>query len=151
MTKHAGVRIKLATPADRDVIRALQVVCLPHDRTIDPSTGVWWVGRDPAGIAVCYAGAKEYRYADESALVLTHAGVIERERGKGLQKKLIEARVRYARKAGLPEVWTYTALFNIPSGNSLIACGFQMWRPKTWGGEAVPEEDRFLYWRKKVK
>lgn len=150
MTKHAGVRIKLAEPTDRDVIRALQVVCLPYDYTIDPKTGVWWVGRDPAGIAVCYAGAKEHRVADEKALVMTHAGVIERERGKGLQKKLIDARIRYARKVDLAEVWTYTHRDNYPSSNSLIACGFQLWRPALWHG-APPEDSKFLYWRKKVK
>jgi GNAT superfamily N-acetyltransferase len=56
------------------------------------------------------------------------AGVHEEYRGRGLQKRLIRARVRHAKRIGWKYAITYT-IDNPPSENSLIGCGFKRYAP----------------------
>lgn len=116
--------------------------CHDHPRTL------WWVVTDGLEI-VAYAGAEEWKIDDEHALNLTRAGVLDAYRGRGLQRRLIRARIRYARKIGCQEVWTYTHWRNYPSANNLLRCGFSMWAPAFWGGCEVDfEPTSWLYWRR---
>lgn len=143
------VRITQAGAADVDAIRTLQRVCLPGEILVDPAKDAWWIGRDERGVAVCFAGARVYRAHDEHALLLTSAGVIPSARGKGLQRRLIAARLRYAQQLAIPYVWTYTATSNRPSSNNLIRSGFTLWKPTTWAGEST-DSDAWLYWSKRL-
>jgi GNAT superfamily N-acetyltransferase len=145
------VRIAQAEADDRDALKLLQRVCQPGDPMIDPTKDHWWIGRDEQGVAVCYGGARVYKANGEHALLLTAAGVIPSARGQKLQRRLIAARVRFARDEEIPIVWTYTATHNVASANSLIASGFKRWIPRSWAGEAVkPGDPEWEYWERKV-
>ena len=75
------------------------------------------------------------------------AGVAPLARGRGLQRRLIRARLGWARSEGATHAVTYTAPHNIKSSNNLIRCGFRMYSPrKPWAG--VPGAS--LYWLRRV-
>lgn len=81
---------------------------------------------------------------------LSRSGVLPECRGVGLQKALLRARIRYLKRHH-PEVshaLTYTMVTNAASSNSLIACGFKLWRPETGDWWVGPEVN---YWRKALR
>lgn len=61
---------------------------------------------------------------------LALSGVLPKYRGHGIQKRLIDARLRLARRFKEKCVVTYTIHGNCPSANSLIARGFRLYVPK---------------------
>jgi L-amino acid N-acyltransferase YncA len=72
---------------------------------------------------------------------MCRAGVIRNFQGHGLQKRLIQARIRKAR--ALNWEWLLTDTTDNPaSANSLIAMGFKLYEPKApWANK------NSLYWR----
>ena len=132
-------RIRLATADEMDDVVALDRETLPE---APPSADtVWWsawLGVELVG----YAGA---RPAWPGVAYLSRSGVAEAHRGNGIQKRLIRARVQWARRV-MPNTThcaTYTAPHNAPSMRALITCGFRPYEPVTEyaGPHAV-------YWRK---
>jgi GNAT superfamily N-acetyltransferase len=76
------------------------------------------------------------------AVYLARAGTLEAFRGRGLQKKLIRERLKFAKDLGMTQAITDTT-DNVASANALIATGFRMFEPDDpWG---LPNT---LYWRK---
>lgn len=125
----------------RHVLNMMDEHCFPMDE-LASKAGWWWIAwwaGEPAGFAGLRALAVEQHIG-----YLCRAGVLEHCRGHGLQKKLIRARIAYARRLGLRELVTDTTA-NIPSANSLISCGFKLYTPVTkWAF------DSSLYWRKSL-
>ena len=73
------------------------------------------------------------------------AGVLPAYRGQGLQKRLIKARVKKARRLGWTYLLTETILDNSHSQANLIDCGFRPYNPaKPWGDPSA------VYWRRKL-
>lgn len=116
----------------------------------------WWVARDEDGKPVAYAGARTFTtYSDDEEdedenrmAVLVRAGVLDSARGKGLQKKLIQVRTRWAQQQKARAAVTYTMPSNYRSSNNLIKCGFVMYMPEHgWVGEL----GEVLYWWKTLK
>lgn len=113
--------------------------CFPSDHRPVLENSLWWVvwrGKEPVG----YAGLRVCENAQNKGLgFLSRAGVLREHRGRGLQRRLIRAREMEARALGLTDLVTYVALWNCPSLNSLVACGYRFYRPADkWGGkEAV--------------
>lgn len=69
---------------------------------------------------------------------LERVAVLKKYRGKGIQKKLIDVRVKYARSQGWKGVLTYTTPDNYPSVNSLMHRGFSMYWPEwCWAGKEM--------------
>lgn len=124
------------------LLNYLQLEILPHDVPDDTSTGHWWVmweGETPIGFCGMRRSA---RWCDTG--YLCRAGVMPSMQGKGLQKRLIRVREKYARK--LKWRWLISDTTDNPaSANSLISCGFKMFTPtKPWGF------DNACYWRKRL-
>lgn len=122
----------------------LHTHCLPADTLPDFTKGWWWILYDrnkyPAGFAGLVPSS---RWIDCG--YLSRAGILSYHRGKGLQKRLIRARVIKARKLGYEYLFSDTH-DNVPSVNNLIACGFKLYEPRTpYGAEKT------LYWRLKIK
>lgn len=80
--------------------------------------------------------------SDPTAYFLSTCFVHPTARGAGIQKRLIRARCRHARRSGFLAAWTYTAVFSVASMRSLISCGF---RPTS--ARRVPG---FLCWEKPI-
>ena len=136
-------RIKRATEMSQtteQAIRFLQKECLPLDTVLSPKVGWWWIaycdGR-LAGFAAMMQSSKT-----PEAVYLARAGTLEAFRGRGLQKKLIRERLKFAKDLGMTQAITDTT-DNVASANALIATGFRMFDPDDpWG---LPNT---LYWRK---
>lgn len=140
------MRVRALPPgSDLASIYAADRICFPAD---DPTTlhdCRWWVARVDGAFAG-YAGAKVL--LSEGAVYLCRAGVLPEYRGRKLQGRLIDARVRWARSLGgdVDTVITYTAAYNVKSSNALIGAGFRLYRPADpWFDDAD-----VLYWRRPI-
>lgn len=141
-------KIKEVDVHDEDVladIKRLHQVCFNYDFKEDAElvkNGHWWfvyVDNEP----IAFAGvtpSQRWKYVG----YMVRAAVLEKYRGKGLQRKLIKLREKRARKLG----WWYLitdTIQNPYSANNLISCGFRPFEPEIpWGH---PET---TYWRKKL-
>ncbi len=56
---------------------------------------------------------------------LSRAAVVARYQGFGVQRAMIKARLRWAKREGAPTVVTYTDLHAYPSIINLLRCGFK--------------------------
>lgn len=123
----------------------MQKVCLPEDTPIRPNkekNNWWWIGEEGYK-PVCFAHLKESSQWTD-AVYLARSGVLPKWRGRGLQKKMIAIREKFARKLGYNWVITDTT-DNLPSSNSLISKGYKMFYPSNpWGNS------NSIYWRKKL-
>ena len=135
-------RVDIRKQSSQDKLSRLQKVCLPYDQPIDTNFGSWWIATEN-GVDIGFAGlVRSVSWSDCG--YLCRAGVVPSARGQGLQKKLINVRVRQAKALGWNWVVTDTRL-NPASANSLISCGFKMFEPsKPWGCKDT------LYWQKKT-
>lgn len=104
--------------------------------------GHWWIVY-LGNFAVGFAGmVPSKRWGD--AVYFCRSGVHPDYRGRGIQKRLIRARLAKARKLGMN--WAITDTRRNPaSANSLISEGFRMYQP------ALPWSFKdACYWRKKL-
>lgn len=124
----------------------LDEICFPVDERISTEDSLWWIvwhGKKP----VAYAGLRPCKDPKNKGLAfLCRAGVLPDHRGRGLQKRLIRARERAARKLGVTRLITYCMPYNSPSINSLVSCGYRFyWPAEKWGGSTA------VYLHKKIK
>lgn len=137
------IRVKRVDPKKNyDLLRQLQRECLPADKPLNPLHGYWWIaycGDTAVGFA---ALTPSMQWSDTG--YLCRAGVVELFQGQGIQKKLIRARMRYAKKLG----WQYLISDthqNPASSNSLISCGFKLYEPQApWSFRDA------LYWKRQI-
>lgn len=121
----------------------LQKQALPYDDPLDTTDGYWWIAWAEDGrVAGFCALHPSQRWSD--AAYLSRAGVVPHYQGHGLQKRLIKARERFARRLGY--VWLVSdTTDNPPSANSLISCGFKTYLPSTPYVASTT-----VYWRKRI-
>jgi GNAT superfamily N-acetyltransferase len=126
----------------KDIVIALHKICFPHiSETYWDSSAHWWIIKDKTGTPVAFGGLLAATI--ERAGYLCRAGVIPNARGKGLQRRLIRARLEFADRFALHHVMTDTVYGNCASANNLIAEGFRAFNPVTpWG------QDDSSYWIK---
>lgn len=126
-------RIRRVDFDDDDILELLDSmhsICFPPGEApkIDHDQwGLWWIayhGKEPVGFASL---VKSRRF--QKAGYLYRAGVLPAHRGHGLQKRLIEVRVKAAKR--MKWVILFTDTHDSPaSTNSLIAKGFKIYEPK---------------------
>ena len=101
----------------------------------------WWVILNDASKIIAYCGS----IYTEGICIYIRAWVRKDNRGKGLQKKLINIRYKAALKNSRTVI-TYTTKDNYPSANNLISQGFKLYFPEyAYGGKEM------LYWIKQIK
>jgi len=127
------IRIRKVEP---EVVRELCGRLLPFDdgsTTWEPDDEFW--GAFDGARLVGWGGLRQSRrWLD--CVFLCSSGVLPEARGRGLQKRLIKARVRWAEKQGYYYAFTYTVPHNPASSRSLISCGFRpYWPSKPWAGD----------------
>lgn len=104
----------------------------------------WWVGYNSSG-PVAFAGIHPSKQFLKTAY-LCRVGVLDEARGQGIQKKLIRIREKWARGQGYEWLMTDSNLDTPASGNSLISCGYKLWRPYyRWAGYEPAQ-----YWKKYI-
>ncbi len=117
------------------IIGSLDKEIFPCDRRVAMKSldVAYWLARvdnTPAGFSAA-------KFLPETNLVyLLRAGVLPTFRGRGIHDKLIDVRLRWARRLGATSVITYTLTDNVSSSNNLFDHGFRLYRPQTpWAGE----------------
>ena len=143
--KYRIVPVNSSQPEVINLLVWLQKTCLPADSVYKiTDKGYWYVAYTSSNEAVGFAGVvPSARWSD--TVYLCRSGVVLAHRGRGLQKRLIKARIRKAKTLGMNWVITDTN-HNPASANSLIATGFKMFEPsKPWGFKTA------LYWRYRIK
>ena len=101
----------------------------------------WWVILNDANKIIAYCGS----IYTEGICIYIRAWVRKDNRGKGLQKKLINIRYKAALKNSRTVI-TYTTKDNYPSANNLISQGFKLYFPEyAYGGKEM------LYWIKNIR
>jgi GNAT superfamily N-acetyltransferase len=138
--KFRVTQVDIRVPENRTLLMYLQYKCLPHDTPMEIDRGHWWVVYTEDDRPVGFAGLIR-SYSWVNAGYMCRAGVIRNFQGHGLQKRLIQARIRKAR--ALNWEWLLTDTTDNPaSANSLIAMGFKLYEPKApWANK------NSLYWR----
>ena len=137
-------KVDIKETANRSLLLHLQKKILPEDVPYKPDRGHWWIAYAEDGKPVGFAGiVRSTRWTDTG--YLCRAGVLDGYIGHGLQKRLIDARLRQAKKLGWN--WCITDTTDNPaSSNSLIACGFKMYTPANpWSFKNA------CYWKYKVQ
>lgn len=137
-------RVDASDPVVRAELLVMDEQLFPPAHNVAPGLdrGAWWIA-EIDGRVVGYAGALVWE--PDRCLYLTRAGVLPEARGRGLQRRLIRARVAHARRLGLTGAYTYTLNWNEKSANNLIACGFRLWWPaRPWAAKSA------VYWYRDV-
>ncbi len=121
----------------------MQQVCLPECKPVSVEDGgEWWLAffeDEPIGFGAIRPSVS-WRYTG----YLSRAGVLPKHRGHMLQRRLIQARERWALRQGWQWLLSDT-ITNPHSANNLSRAGFHMFDAKNpW---ARPEA---LYWRKYI-
>lgn len=83
----------------------------------------WWV-IEKNGEIIAYCGC----IYTEGICIFNRAWVHKKYRGIGIQKKMIDARLKAA-KSSCNVAITYTTFDNVPSANNLIKSGFILYNP----------------------
>lgn len=136
-------KVDIRDSANVNVIMYLQRKILPSDNAYKPDHGHWWIAYAECGKPVGFGGlVRSIRFNDTG--YLCRAGVLDAFTGHGLQKRLIEARVRKAKELGWNWVITDTT-DNPASANSLINAGFKTYTPADpWSYK------HSIYWKYKI-
>lgn len=118
-----------------DEVRELHTLAMPDDHWVgDDHT--FWIARDGSGKPVGFCSA--ICRPERGYVFLSRAAVAVSARGARLQRRMIRARVAWARKQGATEVITYTLLKNYESFVNLLKCGFRFYKPDAaWVGHDV--------------
>lgn len=139
----SGYRIIRWHPTQAEA-EALDIQCFPYDPRWWNKAAVWWLARAPDGSVAGYAAVMAWK--PDHAAFLARVGVLPSHQGKGLQRRLIRARVRWAKSQGLAMAYTYTLPHNPASSINLIREGFlPFWPTLAWGG------DTSCYWILRLK
>lgn len=137
-------KVDIRNPAMVSLLIHLQKEILPADAPYKLDRGHWWIAYAEDGKPVAFAGlVRSTRWTDTG--YLCRAGVLDQFTGHGLQKRLISVRIRKAKELGWN--WLITDTTNNPaSSNSLINCGFKIYKPgRPWGFRNA------IYWKYKVQ
>ena len=135
-------RVNVKHAKDRQRVQRLHNVCFYGDDQILINDGYWWLAFCGSNAAGFCGLSQSWQWCD--AGYLCRAGVAPRFRGFGLQKKLIQIRINYAKRLGWNWLITDTT-DNPPSSNSLISKGFRLYQPaKPWAYK------NSLYWRRYI-
>jgi len=139
------IRIRRAVGLDDDPgIEAVTKACFSHGewRALDSADAVW-VATAYHGQILGYACVRGI--ASQATAYLSLSAVEPASRGQGIQRRLILARLRWARENHFAWAITYTAEKNLASANSLIKAGFKLYLPaEPWG---LPHA---MYWRRRL-
>jgi len=136
-------KVDLRNPALVTLICYLQKKILPSDAIYKPDRGHWWIAYTEDGKPVAFAGVvRSIKWTDTG--YLCRAGVLDGYTGHGLQRRLITARIKQAKKLGWNWLITDTTA-NPASSNSLINAGFKIYTPgQPWSFRNA------IYWKCKI-
>lgn len=126
-------------PTGEDTARELHTLAFPSDIWVGDEfpdhEHNYWIARDGARtVGFC----STVLWHERKTVFLSRAAVVDKYRGFGLHKHMINTRVLWSWRQGVDRVVTYTTLQNYPSIIHLLDCGFRFYRPdEPWVGKRV--------------
>jgi GNAT superfamily N-acetyltransferase len=113
---------------DLSMLVYLNKVVFPLDvLEIDEKT-VGWVMYCPNGEPVGFCSGRQLEH---QMFFMDRAGILEKHRGKGLHRKLINVRERFARASDkIKHIITYVVHDNYASLFTLVRCGYKKYDPE---------------------
>ena len=111
---------------DGDLLRKLQLECLPGDVVVDPSEGHWWIAYKGSAPVAFLGLTPSHLYLNWG--YLSRVGVLPAARGQGLQLRLTRLCERRARRLGWDGIESNT-YENPPSSNNFIKAGYRIYAP----------------------
>lgn len=128
-----------------ELIERLDRKCFPGDEPVFVGgERIWWVAsyRFSSGTLIHGAGFGGVSpLYDQGLAYFCRAGVVDVCRGKGLQRRLLRARIAWCKRNKLEPITDCTS-DNVASINNLVAVGFKAYLPEyRW---ALPNS---IYWR----
>lgn len=116
---------KIRRTAQFENIILLNTVIFPCDPLeIDKKSRGWLVYHQNTPAAFC-----TMRMLEDSIAFMDRGGILDEHRGRGLHKRLIRVREKYARAQGFQTVITYVMADNYASLFTLVRHGYKMYEP----------------------
>lgn len=155
LVRSSPIRIRRVDEFDSDDIREIESACLAdRENEADPvdladhDPEVWLafdtqsLVAEPVAFGVLVDRGHDAT-PDRSGWHLRMTGTLPEYQGRGIQRRMIRARVAFARENGARVIRTYTRPDNAESMRGLMACGFKPYRPDDpYRGEG------FVYWKR---
>ena len=128
------MKLKISQIEDEEEARELHELSFPGD-SFPGAHHTYWVARDEQKKLAGFASAL---ITDYGACFLSRAAVAAQYQGRGLHKRLIRHRLRWAKRQGASYACTYTVAKNYPSILNLLGCGFRFYEPdEFWAGQSM--------------
>ena len=129
-------RFSVRRTEDIPLVKSLCAEIFTQDELDERLNTVFWLVWDKSS-PVGFCTARPF-FKHPRRCYLTLAGLLKRARGFRLHKRMIGARLKWARAEGMREVVSYTVPRNTPSAKGLLSMGFQLYDPQwEWVGEDV--------------
>lgn len=129
---------------DEDEARSLYNLVFPTN-TWALDGHEYWVVKDEAGEVAGFCSAVYWPTLD--TVFLSSCAVTMAARGKGLQRRMIDIRVKWGRKSGARYAFTYVAVGSYASLSNLLGKGFRgVWRPSSTFPAHVLYKTLDCYW-----
>jgi len=144
--------MRIRRASDIETVRALHTILFPDTFFEGPELGnVYWIAWNDVDEPVGFCSVRPIRpTCDEprwsETAILSRAGVLPGYRGRGLQRRFISLRIKWARSVGFSRCVSYT-LRSEPttSARNLVRSGFLPYKPAVmWATEDVD------YWEKEL-
>lgn len=128
--------MRLQLTKDVRKVAAMHKELMPGDPVLAYGKDVVnWILYDK-GKAVGFCSVK--RCSSRGELFLSRAAIATQYRGLGLHRRMIKARIKWAKENGFRHIVTYTSLENPRSSNNLVRCGFSLFHPADyWAGKEM--------------
>ncbi len=108
---------------------------MPGDELDIDRGQMWLLWESDTPVGFCTARTV---LGDPQTVFLSRSGILPIARGKGLQRRMIDVRLRWAREIGATTVVTYVLYDNWASLINLIKKGFKFYSPGyRWAGKDV--------------
>lgn len=108
---------------DVDEVRDLHKLAFPADHW-PGDNHEFWIAKNPTGKPVGFCSA--LYFPEHKGVYLSRAAVTLEARGSGLQRRMIRARINWAKhETEAAGMWTFTTLRNYESIINLLKCGFK--------------------------
>jgi len=131
--------LKVRSASGLELVRLLHSQILPSDSWDDVSDHEHWLVWDTtSGFVEPIGFASACVLKNESGVFLSRAGVNSLYAGGGIHRRLIQARLVWAKRRGKAHAVTYVATHNFPSFVNLLYTGFRIYEPaRYWAGKDV--------------
>lgn len=118
---------KVRSTKDFNLVLELNSKIFPEDKLELDEKTVAWIVYNSQGQPVAFCTARKLLYG---ILYMDRAGVLPDYQGKGIHRKLINARERFAKKNGFKKIITYVMKHNYQSLCTLVRCDFKLYNPE---------------------